>query len=353
VTDSRTELIEQLTDALASNPELFGQVIDHLRTGQDVNLEGNRIIIGDIIVATQGSNVIHRSDGAKITLADSEHAEVVRALLAYRRRVMGEEVATIAAKIALQAGARLDLRGKNYLIRQVLAQQAVGTLVVRTARASDVSVGRDVGIRQIEALTDTPEIRANLRRVVTRAQTFGQVASRCGHLPQLYDVVDQAPASVWVIVEWIRGAALDKLLPQSGPLPDAPALAQLLSWAADVCDALSALHQRRMSHAGVCRQAILVTRSRRGVVLVDVGFTTQSDLLVVEPLPYNPVADVRDLAATLYKVVTHHPAQDREASDFNPAVPSTLDEALQAALSGSTRQASILKRALLAAKRGL
>ncbi len=115
VTNSKTELIEKLADALVNKPDLLRQVIHYLRSGQDVDLEGNHIVIGDVIVATQGSHVINRSDGARITLAESEHAEVVQVFLEYRRRMMDEEVVAIAEMATLQPGTRLDLHGKTYI----------------------------------------------------------------------------------------------------------------------------------------------------------------------------------------------------------------------------------------------
>ncbi len=251
-----------------------------------------------------------------------------------------------AARPELQAGAQLDLQGKSYLVREVIAQKAFGTLVVRTARASDLTMSRGVGIRQVEALTDTPEDQASMHRIANHARTLGQVASRCGHVPQVYDVIDQDEGTVWAIVEWVRGTLVDKLLPQEGPLPDAPALLQLLHWATDVCEALSALHRRRVSHGGVGSRTIIITQGRRGSVLIAPGFVASPGPLAAEPPPFDPAGDVRDLAAMIYKLATHHPAQTTPVSVFNPFVPPNLDEVLQEALSGSVRRADHFKRSL-------
>jgi hypothetical protein len=259
----------------------------------------------------------------------------------------------IAVTPPLEADAQLDLEGRRYLVREVIAQRPFGALVVRTARASDLLMQRDVGLCQVEALTDAPETQASLRRVMVRAQTLGQVASGCGHIPQVYGVVKQRTDVVWVVVEWIRGALLDKLLPQDGPLPDGPALRQLLGWVADICDALSALHRRRVSHAGVSGHTVLVTRSPRGAVLIDPSFVDPPGPLTAEPPPFDPATDVRDLAATLYGVTTHHPSQVASASVFNPFVPAALDEVLRNALSGSIDRPASLRRSLRDIRRAL
>lgn len=257
------------------------------------------------------------------------------------------------APVGMEVGVRLNLHGKRYLIRERIAQKAFGTLVVRTARASDLDMGRDVGILQAEALTDAPECRAGLHRITSRARILGQVASRCEHIPAVYDVVDQDARAVWMVVEWIRGAVLDNLLPQDGPLPDASSLPQLLHWSTDVCEALSALHRRRVSHGGVGTRTVLVTGGRRGAILIDPGFVTPPGPLTAEPAPFAPATDVRDLAAAIYRVATHRTPQATSANILNPSIPPALDQVLQDALAGSVRRADLFRRDLNEVKRAL
>jgi serine/threonine protein kinase len=240
----------------------------------------------------------------------------------------------------------VELEGKAYLVREIIAQRAFEALTVRTARASDCKMGRDVGLRQVVAVADSAETRASLRRAVSQAQRLGQAASGCPHLPQVYSVVEQEPGTVWVIVEWIQGTPIDKLMPQDGPLPGPPSLRQLLYWAADACDALSALHRRRISHGGVSGQTILITPRQRGPVLIDPGFTGAADTLPGELSTFDPIGDVRDLAAALYRVTTHHLPQPVPASRLNPFVPQNLDEMLRDALGGSICRADQFKRRL-------
>lgn len=183
-------------------------------------------------------------------------------------------------------------------------------------------------------------------RIANQARTVSQVAANCNHLPQVYDVADREAGVVWVVAEWVDGVLLDRLLPQDGPLPDAPSLLQLVHWATDACEALSALHRRRLSHGGVSSRTLLVTQGPRGVVLIDPGFVASPGPLAAEPPPFRPSDDVRDLAATLYQVITHQSPQAMAASRFNPSVPSELDDVLSAALSGSLRRADRLKQRL-------
>lgn len=246
----------------------------------------------------------------------------------------------------LRAGEQVELEGKAYLVREVVAQRAFEALVVRAARASDCKMGRDVGLRQVATIADSVEARASLHRVVRQGQRLGQAASGCPHLPQVYGVVEEEPGMVCVIVEWIQGTPIDNLMAQDGPLPGPPSLRQLMYWAADVCDALTALHRRRISHGGVSGPTILITPSQRGPVLIDPGFASASGTLLVELSAFDPAGDVYDLAAALYRVITHHPPQAVLASDLNPFAPRDLGEALRDALAGSIRRADQFKRRL-------
>ncbi|MCI0559790.1 MAG: protein kinase [Nitrososphaera sp.] len=348
------ELIEQLNDALFNHPVLLGQVVQHLRASQNMDFGNDGIIIGDVIVAKEGSYIINRSDGAKISLTEPEHAEVVQALLEYRRRMMGQEVAAITEPVTLQPNSRLELNGKTYVIRELVTQRPIGNFVIRAARASDLSVGRNVGIRQAEALNDSKETHFGLQRMANQARKVGQAASRCRqHLPELYDVIEMSPDVLWVIIEWVDGTPLAKLLPQEGSWPDTARLRKLLSWGADICEALTELHRQHLLHLHVNERTILISRGNRGAVLIDPAFTHLSGSLNLEQSDFNSKTDIHDLAATLYRVSTHHLCEKRLASEFNPAISEHLAETLQAAISGSFNAADKFKRALLAARHTL
>ncbi len=354
MTTPLTDLIEQLSDVLAHKPALLAQVLKYLHSSQDLDFGNDGITIGDVIVATEGSYIINRSDGARISLAEPEHTEVVQAFLEYRHRITGQEVAAITESITLQPNSQLELHGKTYVIRELVTQRSVGNFVIRAARASDLSVGRNVGIRQAEALNNSKETHFSLQRMANQARKEGQAASRCRqNLPELYDVIEMGSDALWIIVEWVDGTPLAKVLPQEGSWPDAARLRKLLSWAADICESLMALHHQRLSHLYINEQTILIGRGNRGAVLIDPAFAHVPDSPSLEQSGFDPKIDIRDLAETLYRVSTQLPPEKRLANEYNPAISEHLAETLQAALSGSFTEAGKFKRALLTARRTL
>jgi hypothetical protein len=224
-------------------------------------------------------------------------------------------------------------------------------LAVRTARASDVSLGRDVALRQLESASNVSEVQVTLSQSIRHAGVLGQAAARCGHLPQVHDVVDERPYAAWWVMEWIRGMTLRQLLPEDGPLPDGSAVLELLRRIVDVCDALEELKRRRISHGQVHEAGICLSRGRRGAVLIAPDFVASLGPVAAVSVRFDPVKDVQDLAAVVYRLVTHQTTTEAAASTFNPIVRPSLDETLRDGLSGAIKSPGQLKHRLLAARR--
>lgn len=279
--------------------------------------------------------------------------EEVVALERYRRQVARNKVATVSEGFTFRKGNRLNLDGKTYVVREVLLQQNFGPVIVSSARVSDVTLNRNVGICRVETLEETTQARVLLNQVKRRAQIYSQIVPPAKYLPQLFDLVEKPTTAVWLIMEWLDGRSLEAHLPQDGPLPDKGKLALLLGWTADICEAIAALHKRRQSPILIDHHTIVLPHPPRGAFLIDPVFSEKPQRTSVEFPEFDPIRDLKQLAAVLFQVATHKPAQNRSASDFNPAVPQKLNETIQEALSGDIKNAHSMKRALLQIKHGL
>lgn len=279
--------------------------------------------------------------------------EELAALELYRRQVVRNNIATVSESFTFRKGNRLNLGDKTYVVREVLLKQNFGSVIVTSARASDVSLTGNVGLCRIESIEDNTQTRVLLKQIVSRAQIYYQIAKSAKYLPRLINLSNKNPTVVWLEMEWLDGHSLEAHLPQDGPLPDKGKLALLLGWTADICEAIAALHKRRQSPVLIDRHTIVLPHPPRGAFLIDPVFSEKPQLTSVEFPEFDPIGDLQQLAAVLFQVATHKPAQNRPASDFNPAVPQKLNETIQEALSGDIKNAHSMKRTLLQIKHGL
>jgi hypothetical protein len=264
------------------------------------------------------------------------------------------QVETPGEELEIKPGKQLQLGLVNYLIREIFVEQITGEFGIRTIRASDLSMNRDVGIQQITILSPEPKpaTLVRLNHVVQLAKNRGQLARRCHHLPDVLKVIHNQNAA-WIIVEWVKGKSLEKSLPLGSPLPAPPALRKIIGWLLQVSEALSILHQKRLSHGDVNARNILIASGKREAVLIYPGFVGSSKISVVDPIPFDAVSDIRDLAATLFEIITQKQTTSLPASTFNPSVPEILDELIQGGVSGKIISAKIFKHKLLDAQRAL
>lgn len=279
--------------------------------------------------------------------------EELAAVKAYRRRAAGEEIAKVTESITLEPRNRLRLNGKIYVVRNRLLQKNAGAVVIHSARASDITLKRDVGICRIETLVQTNQTKVLLGQVMQRAQTYSRAVPQARQLPHLYEVIDKSPTAVWLIMQWLNGESLATHLARYNSRPDEGKCAQLLGWLADICGATAALHRQKQSPTVISRHTIVLPSRGRGAFLIDPLFSDQPHLATIQFPTFDPKRDVRQLASELYQMLTHQSAQSHPASFFNPALPSKLDETLQNALDGRIKNAHTLKRAFLQIKHNL
>lgn len=188
----------------------------------------------------------------------------------------------------------------------------------RVWRGRDRKLGRVVALKQVRAdVGRLPELRA-------RADQEARALARIDHpgIVRVHDVLD-APDGPWIVMDYVRGAVLGRLI-AGGPLPE-PAVARI---GAQVLDALIAAHAVGVLHRDVKPDNILITSSG-GVVLVDFGIAAiegnerittlgqvigTSTYMAPERLrgaPAGEAADLWSLGATLYTAVEGRTPFDR------------------------------------------
>ncbi|MET7999475.1 protein kinase domain-containing protein [Nonomuraea glycinis] len=188
----------------------------------------------------------------------------------------------------------------------------------RVWRGRDRKLGRVVALKQVRAdVGRLPELRA-------RADQEARALARIDHpgIVRVHDVLD-APDGPWIVMDYVRGAVLGRLI-ADGPLPE-PAVARI---GAQVLDALIAAHAVGVLHRDVKPDNILITSSG-GVVLVDFGIAAiegnerittlgqvigTSTYMAPERLrgaPAGEAADLWSLGATLYTAVEGRTPFDR------------------------------------------
>ena len=183
----------------------------------------------------------------------------------------------------------------------------------------DEVLGRPVALKKIGLLPGAD------RTDLARAEREARLSARLNHphVVAVFDlVVDPETDAHWLVMEYVEGTTVARLVQSEGPLsPDeaAPMLRQ-------AADALAAAHAAGIVHRDVKPSNILVDRSRN-VKLTDFGIArlaadpslTQTGLIIGSPAYLAPefaaggsrggeaAADVWSLGATVFYVLTGRP----------------------------------------------
>ncbi len=201
----------------------------------------------------------------------------------------------------------------RYSLEREIGRGATGTVWL----GRDEVLGRNVALKRIGLLPGTDQ--TDLARAEREAQLSARLAHP--HVLGVYDaVVDGESESHWLVMEYVDGADLGRLVRDRGPLtPDqaAPLLAQ-------AADALAAAHAAGIVHRDVKPSNILLDRAGQ-VKIADFGIArlasdatlTQTGFVLGSPAYLAPevaaggradeAADVWSLGATLVHVLTGRP----------------------------------------------
>ena len=217
----------------------------------------------------------------------------------------------------------------RYSLEREIGRGATGTVWL----GRDEVLGRSVALKRIGLLPGTD--KTDLVRAEREAQLSARLAHP--HVLGVYDaVVDGESESHWLVMEYVDGADLGRLVRDRGPLtPDqaAPLLAQ-------AADALAAAHAAGIVHRDVKPSNILLDRAGQ-VKIADFGIArlasdatlTQTGFVLGSPAYLAPevaaggradeAADVWSLGATLVHVLTGRPPHNTAHRPSNSAYPQT------------------------------
>lgn len=199
--------------------------------------------------------------------------------------------------------------GGRYRIIQRLGGGGMGVVY----QAEDMLLGRDVAIKVLRAhLAEDDAFRR-------RFQREGRSAAGLSHpnIVQVYDVGETPEGVPYMVMEYVEGPTLDKVLRQNGPLPEARAV----EVAIQVASALAEAHRRGVVHRDVKPLNILVrpdgtvkvadfgiARASTGATLVNTG-TIVGSAHYVSPEQarggyVDEKTDVYSLGIVLYEMLT-------------------------------------------------
>jgi len=162
-------------------------------------------------------------------------------------------------------------------------------------RARDPQIGRTVAIKMIVTANQTPEeLEEYKRRFYREAQTAGQM-SHPG-IVTIYDVNEDEYGQPYLVMEFIEGTTLEKLLSPKGPGRSSSTrpLQESIDIAIQVADALDYAHRRNVIHRDIKPANILVTPEGKAKI-ADFGIAkmvgtqmTHTGLLVGTPAFMSP-----------------------------------------------------------------
>jgi serine/threonine-protein kinase len=204
------------------------------------------------------------------------------------------------------------LQGGKYTLDEELGRGGFGI----TFKATHHLLGRVVVIKTLnESLRYDPGFADYQRKFQDEARRL----ALCVH-PQIVRVIDFFVEEnlAYMVMDYIPGATLDKVVLPGSPLPEAIAI----HYIRQIGDALKVVHQNGLLHRDIKPQNIILHQGTQEVVLIDFGiareFTpgstqTHTNLIssgyapVEQYFPQEkrtPATDVYGLAATLYTLLT-------------------------------------------------
>jgi class 3 adenylate cyclase len=203
---------------------------------------------------------------------------------------------------------------------EVLAELGRGGMGV-VYKARDTQIGRVVAIKMILTGNVSPEhLEAYKKRFFREAQTAG-LMSHPG-IVTIYDIAEHETGQPYLVMEFVEGTTLDKLLtPQSnGYAVERLPLQQSLDTIIQVCDALDCAHTRGVIHRDIKPANILYTVDGKakladfGIAKLEGSHLTQTGTIMGTPAFMSPEqfsgsaiderSDLFSVGAVLYWMLT-------------------------------------------------
>ncbi|HTU75099.1 MAG TPA: protein kinase [Trebonia sp.] len=156
------------------------------------------------------------------------------------------------------------LVGGRYRLAGAIGRGSMG----RVWRARDELLDRDVALKEVLFPRELDE--ADRQELRQRQLREARSAARLSHpaVATVFDVI-QEHGNAWIVMEFVRGRSLDRILEERGPLP--PHVVARIGQ--DVLAALAAAHAVGVLHRDVKPSNVLLTKGG-GAVLTDFGVAT-------------------------------------------------------------------------------
>ncbi len=237
--------------------------------------------------------------------------------LNYEKISTGTQVPIASATSApLEPGV---LVADKYRIERQLGEGGMGVVFAARHQVLD----RHVALKVIRSeLADNPAV---VERLLLEARSAARLESE--HVAKVLDVGTLPSGAPFIVMEYLEGDDLDRLLDLRGPLPEPEAVKCLMQ----VCEAVAEAHARHIVHRDLKPENIFAARRADGsttMKVLDFGISkelkpssarkiTQTSASVGSPQymapeqmraePIDPRADIWALGSILYELLSGHP----------------------------------------------
>lgn len=208
-------------------------------------------------------------------------------------------------------------------------------------QARDLSNGNLLAIKDV-ARTGQQANQVVEQSLVTEGRMLMQLTN--SHLPKIYDIIEN-PDSFLLVMDYIQGESLDKVIAREGAQP----MARVLDWGMQICEVFDYLHnQPKPIIYRDMKPANVILQPNGQLMLIDFGTArTQKDNVVMAadtvcfgtagfaaPEQFGGFGqstartDIFCLGGTLYNMITGHSPCDRPTGirpleEWNPALKDT------------------------------
>ncbi len=123
--------------------------------------------------------------------------------------------------------------GEKYEVVRLIGKGGMSSVYLVTDR----HLGKRWALKEIQKCGGEPNEKVIINSLLTEAD----IMKRLDHpaLPRIVDIIEEEN-EIYVVMDYIEGKSLDRVLAERGSLPEKT----VLSWAAQICDALLYLHSR-------------------------------------------------------------------------------------------------------------
>jgi eukaryotic-like serine/threonine-protein kinase len=215
-----------------------------------------------------------------------------------------------------------EVIAEKYRIKQVLGRGGMGVVLA----AHHLVLEHVVALKLMHPELDASEVAG--ARFAREARAAARLKSE--HSVRILDV-DRLPSGApYIVMEYLAGASLEKVLAERGAIP----FAEAVSWTVQACKAIAEAHEHGIIHRDVKPENLFLTRGASGEPLVkvldfglakclevDPRHTTEASRRIGSPQYMSPEqifgahdvdhrTDIWSLGATLYELIANRAVFD-------------------------------------------